>query len=73
MDLISDPAKIRDGDVVIIAVPTSVTESKEPDLTPVESASRITGKNLKKGAIVVLELTVYPGVSEEIMGPLLEK
>jgi UDP-N-acetyl-D-glucosamine/UDP-N-acetyl-D-galactosamine dehydrogenase len=73
LELTSNPARIKDADVVIIAVPTPVTESKEPDLEPVESASRIVGKNLKKGAIVVLESTVYPGVTEEIMGPILEE
>ena len=71
LELGSQPARIKEADVVIIAVPTPVTESKEPDLTPVISASRIVGKNLKKGAIVVLESTVYPGVTEEIMGPIL--
>jgi UDPglucose 6-dehydrogenase/UDP-N-acetyl-D-galactosamine dehydrogenase len=73
LELISQPARIKDADVIIIAVPTPVTESKEPDLTPVISASRIAGKNLKKGAIVVLESTVYPGVTEEIVGPILEE
>jgi len=73
LELISQPARIKDADVVIIAVPTPVTESKEPDLTPVQSASRIVGKNLKKGAIVVLESTVYPGVTEEIVVPILEE
>lgn len=73
LELTSNPIKIKEADVVIIAVPTPVTQSKEPDLKPVESASRIIGKNLKKGAIVVLESTVYPGVTEEIVGPILEK
>jgi UDPglucose 6-dehydrogenase/UDP-N-acetyl-D-galactosamine dehydrogenase len=71
LELISQSTRIKDADVVIIAVPTPVTKSKEPDLTPVISASRIVGKNLKKGAIVVLESTVYPGVTEEIVGPVL--
>jgi len=73
LELISQSARIKDADVVIIAVPTPVTESKEPDLTPVISASRIVGKNLKKGAVVVLESTVYPGVTEEIVGPILQE
>src|SRR4030042_4269822 len=73
LELTSNPIKIKEADVVIIAVPTPVTQSKEPDLKPVESASSIIGKNLKKGAIVVLESTVYPGVTEEIVGPILEK
>jgi len=73
LKLTSNPTKIKEADVVIIAVPTPVAQSKEPDLKPVESASRIVGKNLKKGAIVVLESTAYPGVTEEIVGPILEE
>ncbi|MDO9034763.1 MAG: nucleotide sugar dehydrogenase [Methanoregula sp.] len=69
----TDPKKIKEADFVIIAVPTPVTKAKEPDLEPVISASTIVGQNLKKGAIVVLESTVYPGVSEELMAPILEK
>lgn len=72
-EMTSDPSKIKLADFVIIAVPTPVTKSKQPDLQPVVSASEIVGKNLKKHAIVVLESTVYPGVTEEIMGPMLEK
>ena len=73
MMLTSDPLDIKKADFVIIAVPTPVTRSKEPDLSFVKSASRIVGQNLKKDAIVVLESTVYPGVTEEIVGPILEK
>ena len=73
LDLTSDSTKIKQADVVIIAVPTPVTKSKEPDLSPVISASKIVGQNLKQGAIVVLESTVYPGVTEEIVCPILGK
>ena len=69
----TDPATIREADVVIIAFPTPVTKAKDPDLEPVISAAEIIGKNLKKGAIVVLESTVYPGVTEEVMAPVLER
>ena len=69
----TDPARIKEADFVIIAVPTPVTKAKDPDLEPVISAAEVVGKNLKKGAIVVLESTVYPGVSEEIMAPILER
>jgi UDPglucose 6-dehydrogenase/UDP-N-acetyl-D-galactosamine dehydrogenase len=69
----TDPKRIKEADFVIIAVPTPVTKAKDPDLEPVISASEIVGKNLKKGAIVVLESTVYPGVTEEIMGRILER
>jgi len=69
----TDPQKIEKADFVIIAVPTPVTKAKDPDLKPVISASEVVGQHLKKGAIVVLESTVYPGVTEEIMGPILER
>ncbi|KAF5417599.1 MAG: UDP-N-acetyl-D-mannosamine dehydrogenase [Candidatus Methanophagaceae archaeon] len=68
----SDPSSIKQADFVIIAVPTPVTKSKEPDLFYVKSAAEIVGKNLKNGAIVVLESTVYPGVTDEIIVPILE-
>lgn len=73
LELTSNPSKIKTADFVILAVPTPVAKSKEPDLSFVKSASRIVGKNLKKSAIVILESTVYPGVTEEIVGPILEK
>lgn len=69
----TDPKLIKEADYVIIAVPTPVTKAKDPDMEPVISASVVVGKNLKKGAIVVLESTVYPGVTEEIMGRILER
>jgi UDP-N-acetyl-D-glucosamine/UDP-N-acetyl-D-galactosamine dehydrogenase len=68
-----DPRKIAQADFTIICVPTPVTNIKEPDLYPVESAARTVGQNLKKGSIVILESTVYPGVTEEVMKPILEK
>jgi len=73
VEITSNPASIRKADIVIIAVPTPVTKTKQPDLFFIESATKIVGQNLKRGAIVVLESTVYPGVTEEIMGPILEK
>jgi UDP-N-acetyl-D-galactosamine dehydrogenase len=69
----SDPTNIKKADFILIAVPTPVTESKEPDLFCVRSSVETVGRNLKKGAVVVLESTVYPGVTEEIVLPLLEK
>jgi len=68
-----DPAKILQADFTIICVPTPVTKMKEPDLSPIESAASTVGKNLKRGSVVILESTVYPGVTEEIVGPILEK
>jgi UDP-N-acetyl-D-galactosamine dehydrogenase len=69
----TDPHRIREADFVIIAVPTPVTRAKDPDLEPVQTATELVGRNLKKHAIVVLESTVYPGVTEEFMKPILEK
>jgi len=70
LEFTTDPSKIEHADFVIIAVPTPVTKSKEPDLSYVKSAAETVGKNLKKGATVVLESTVYPGVTEEIVAPI---
>ncbi len=67
-----DPEEIGNADFIIIAVPTSVTKSKDPDLSYIESAARTIGTHLKRGATVVLESTVYPGVTEEVLKPILE-
>ena len=69
----SDEEQIKKGDIVIIAVPTPVDKHKKPDLTPVEKSSETVGKNLKEGAIVIYESTVYPGLTEEFCVPILEK
>lgn len=68
-----DEKSIQDSKFIIVAVPTPINEDKTPDLTPVESASRTVGRNLTKGAIVVYESTVFPGVTEDICIPILEK
>nr|QNO52413.1 UDP-N-acetyl-D-mannosamine dehydrogenase [Methanosarcinales archaeon ANME-1 ERB6] len=73
IEFTADPSMIKQADFVIIAVPTPVTKSKEPDLSFVTSATEIVGQQLKKGATVVLESTVYPGVTEEIIAPILER
>ena len=73
IEFTTDPSKIKHADFVIIAVPTPVTKSKEPDLRYIKSAAETVGKNLKRGATVVLESTVYPGVTEEIVAPILER
>ena len=72
IEFTTDPSKINQADFVLICVPTPVTKSKEPDLSFVKSAAEIVGKNLKKGAVVVLESTIYPGVTEEIIAPILD-
>ena len=69
----NDPAEIARADFVIICVPTPITKIKDPDLKSVESAAATIGRNLKKGSVVILESTVYPGVTEEIVKPILEK
>ena len=69
----NDPAALRQARFHIVAVPTPVNDDHTPDLFPVESASRILGQNLTKGSIVVYESTVYPGVTEEVCVPILER
>lgn len=68
-----DEAKLKEAKFHIIAVPTPVNQDKTPNLTPVMGASTILGRNLTKGSIVVYESTVYPGVTEDICIPVLEK
>jgi UDPglucose 6-dehydrogenase/UDP-N-acetyl-D-galactosamine dehydrogenase len=72
IEFTADPSKIKQADFVLICVPTPVTKSKEPDLRYVKSAAEIVGQQLKKGVIVVLESTIYPGVTEEIIAPILD-
>ncbi len=69
----SDETKLREAKFHIIAVPTPINMDKTPDLSPIIGASRIVGRNLTKGSIVVYESTVYPGVTEEVCLPILEK
>ena len=69
----SDEKDLRNAKFLIVAVPTPVNQDKTPDLAPVIGASEVVGRNLTKGAIVVYESTVYPGVTEDICVPILEK
>jgi len=73
VDFTADETKLKEAKFHIVAVPTPVNQDKTPDLSPVEGASRILGRNLTKGSIVVYESTVYPGVTEDICIPILEK
>ena len=73
VDFTADPARLREALFHIVAVPTPVNDDHTPNLAPLESASRILGQNLQKGSIVVYESTVYPGVTEEVCKPILEK
>lgn len=69
----SDEEHLKKAKFIVVAVPTPINLDKTPDLSPVEGASRIVGRNLQKGAIVVYESTVYPGVTEDICIPILEE
>lgn len=69
----TDPANIKKADFVVVAVPTPVDDAHIPDLTPLERASATVGAHLKNGATVVFESTVYPGATEEVCVPILEK
>jgi UDPglucose 6-dehydrogenase/UDP-N-acetyl-D-galactosamine dehydrogenase len=69
----TSPSLIKKADYIMICVPTPVLKNKQPDLRPVVGAAEIVGKNLKPGATVVLESTVYPGVTETVVKPILEK
>lgn len=73
VEFTSDETQLKDAKFHIIAVPTPVNSDHTPDLTPVEGASRVLGRNLTKGSIVVYESTVYPGVTEDVCIPILEK
>ncbi|EGP4779052.1 nucleotide sugar dehydrogenase [Enterococcus faecium] len=69
----SDPSQLRRAKFHIVAVPTPINQDKTPDLSPIEGASKVLGENLTRGSIIVYESTVYPGATEEICIPILEK
>jgi UDP-N-acetyl-D-galactosamine dehydrogenase len=73
IELTSDPAQLKRAELIIVAVPTPVDKAKRPDLTPLVEASRLIGKHLGRGTIVVYDSTVYPGCTEEICVPILER
>lgn len=73
VEFTSDERRLRDASFHIVAVPTPVHADHTPDLSPIKGASRILGRNLSKGSIVVFESTVYPGVTEDICVPILEE
>lgn len=73
VDFTSDETRLREAKFLIVAVPTPINTDHTPDLYPVENASRIVGRNLTPGSIVVYESTVYPGVTEDICVPILEQ
>jgi UDP-N-acetyl-D-galactosamine dehydrogenase len=71
--LTEDPRALAEADVILVAVPTPVNAARSPDLGPLRQASRAIGENMKRGAVVVYESTVYPGATEEVCIPVLEK
>lgn len=73
VDFTADPARLKEAKFIIVAVPTPVNPDNTPDLRPVEGASRTVGQNIAPGTIVVFESTVYPGVTEDICIPIIEK
>ena len=73
VDFTSDPTRLKEAKFIVVAVPTPVNPDTTPDLRPVEGASRTVGQNLTPGTIVVFESTVYPGVTEDICIPIIEK
>ena len=73
VEFTSDPSKLKEARFIVVAVPTPVNEDNTPDLRPVEGASRTVGQNIAPGTIVVFESTVYPGVTEDICIPIIEK
>lgn len=69
----SNGADLREADLIVVAVPTPIDNAKQPDLTPVVKATETIAPNMKPGTIVIYESTVYPGVTEDVCGPILER
>jgi UDP-N-acetyl-D-galactosamine dehydrogenase len=73
LEVTTDPARLGAADFLIVAVPTPIDDAHQPDFGPLVSASRSVGAHMKRGAVVVYESTVYPGATEEVCIPVLEK
>jgi len=73
LEVTSDPARLSEADFIVVAVPTPVDDAHQPDFTPLLGASESVGRNLKRGATIVFESTVYPGATEEICVPVIER
>lgn len=73
LEITSDPAVLADATFIVVTVPTPIHANRQPDFGPLMSATATIGANLRKGAVVVYESTVYPGVTEELCGPALEQ
>lgn len=73
LEFTSDASKLSEAQIIIVVVPTPIDQARRPDLSPLEGACRAVGAHLQPGAIVIFESTVYPGCTEEVCVPLLEK
>ena len=73
VEFTSDPTMLKEAQFIVVAVPTPLKSDNTPDLSPIEGASITVGQNLKHGSIVVFESTVYPGVTEDICAPIIER
>lgn len=73
IDYTADPSSLKEASFIIVAVPTPINKDNTPDLTPLKKASETIGQNLSPGSIVVFESTVYPGVTEDVCVPIIEK
>jgi UDP-N-acetyl-D-glucosamine/UDP-N-acetyl-D-galactosamine dehydrogenase len=73
LEVTTDASRLREADFIVVAVPTPVDDAHQPDFRPLIGASIAVGKNLKKGAVIVFESTVYPGATEEVCIPVIEK
>lgn len=73
LTITADPSEIAKADMVVVAVPTPIDDASLPDFTPLVSASRTVGDNMKRGVTVIYESTVYPGATEEVCIPVLEE
>ncbi len=72
IDFTDDPERLKEANFIIVAVPTPIDANKKPDLEMLKNASKIVGRNIRKGTIVVYESTVYPGATEEVCTPIIE-
>lgn len=73
LEYTAGPQRLAEADVIIVAAPTPIDIARQPDLGPITSAAQTAGKYMKRGAVVVFESTVYPGLTEEVCVPLLEE
>ena len=73
LEYTSDPKRLSEAEIIVVAVPTPIDQAHRPDLTPLEGACRTVGENLSPGTVVVFESTVYPGCTEEVCVPILKE